>query len=279
MRYIFFAITSLYTLTAFAQTTVSEDRINHVRRSTVKILINGQEAGTGFFISNEKIATCYHVIFGDLSNNQIPKLIQVIKDDSIKLDVVIPTYYFGELERGQMYDYCLLELKDKSQTNQNQSFLILGNFKDVNEGDWVLSCGFPLNIERAFVSVGLLSTKSKKLIGAEIMNEDTILIKAEIAWLDLTMNKGNSGGAVIALGKTTKDDRVVGIASFIISPYANQATELKNFMKTLGRTGIYYDGYRNIDMYQMFSSAIESNSIGISGCMSIDYFKRTIPKF
>jgi serine protease Do len=44
-----------------------------------------------------------------------------------------------------------------------------------------------------------------------------------VAWLDLTLNKGNYGGPVIKIGRTPDENRVIGIATFILNPFAQYA--------------------------------------------------------
>lgn len=210
-----------------------------------------------------------------IENKQIVSKIQVATRDNQIIDAVIPEYYRNKgLDSARIYDYCLLKIPIP-RNNSNISYLKLGNFSDVKEGDWVISCGYPQRIPTPFISSGLFSTKWVETL--KVRNAlDTVVIHRDVAWLDLTLNPGNSGGPIILLGETVEDDRVVGIASFILNPYARDAKALtKHALKARKNIKMSYNGVNQIDINALISEAIANNSIGVSGCISIEYFRQT----
>lgn len=167
------------------------------------------------------------------------------------------------------YDYCyLLPIKP---INSSFEFLSLGNFNDVNEGDQVYTIGYPLGIEQQFVSTGIISTKwieNKKFLNSNSLDS----ISRNVAWLDLTMNAGNSGGPIIRIGKTPSDDKVIGIATFILNPFAAESKIISELSGKL-TMDMQFGGISQVRVNQLLTEAISNNSIGISGCISIDHFK------
>jgi hypothetical protein len=99
--------------------------------------------------------------------------------------------------------------------------------------------------------------------------KDSIVYR-QVAWLDVTMNKGNSGGPVIRMGKSYKDDEVIGIATFILNPSGNAAGQLIDFYSE-PKADLFMDGISMNGINKLFATAISNNSIGVSGCMSIQY--------
>jgi serine protease Do len=209
----------------YGQQSLGKARVEHLKNSVVKILIDGNAVGTGFFISDKgEILTCFHVVFNDnlkIENSKIKSKLQIVKNDSIVIDVFIPKYYRDKgYSNARRYDYCLLQISDRKHL-KDISYLKLGEFNDVNEGDIVVSCGYPHKIKVPFISSGLFSTKWIET-NYELRGQDTIAVPRNVGWLDLTLNPGNSGGPIIILGDTYHDDKVVGIATFILNPFAKK---------------------------------------------------------
>lgn len=169
-----------------------------------------------------------------------------------------------------LFDYCLLGSLPRKISPKNFAVLQIGNFSNVEEGDAVYSCGYPLGIAQQFVSTGILSTKWKDV---GYFNGDST--RRDVAWLDLTMNRGNSGGPIIKFGKKPEDDKVIGIATFILNPSAHYSEAL---IEHLGKNSSQFSigGVNQFDIQANFAKAIANNSIGVSGCISIDHFKITI---
>ncbi len=279
MRYHLFCLFLFIWSGSIAQYSLGENRIKSIKNSTVKILIDGIQSGTGFFISDKgEVLTCFHVVFSEslrIENQKIVSKIQVATQENRIVDAIIPEYYRHKgLDNARIYDYCLLNIPITGD-NSNVSFLKLGNFNDVKEGDWVISCGYPQKIHTPFISSGLFSTKWVDTV--KLTNQtESVTIHRNVAWLDLTLNPGNSGGPVILLGETVDDDRVIGIASFILNPYARNAKALLvHAIESRKNIKMSYNGLNQIDINALLSEAIANNSIGVSGCISIEYFKQT----
>ena len=137
------------------------------------------------------------------------------------------------------------------------------------EGAEIYLCGFPLGIDQAVVSVGMFSTKWTT---SGYLNQGS---NREVAWLDVTMNKGNSGGPIVLIGKELKDDRVIGIASFGLNPFADSAEKFVQIVQTFPGNA-FITGVDFKEFATLIGDALSSNSLGVSGCVSIDYLKNTL---
>jgi len=248
---------------------ISPERIFHIKESTVKISIEGSNnVGTGFFINSKgHILTCWHVIAPAIKIDSLTNLfigfkkIFITLNNNEKLECVVPRVLVESYPDTLSYDICVLV---PAQKHAPFPFLKLGNFNNVEEGQEVITCGYPLAIEQQFVTKGMVSTK---YIDTPILNNG-IKIPRNVALLDLTLNRGNSGGAIIAIGETINDDVVIGIADFIIIPIAGAdelAEELKN------HSGLLIMGIDPNLMLSKIMNTLGSSFNGISGCVSINH--------
>lgn len=255
------------------------DRISKLKSSVVRVFIENQPSGTGFFVTNDGwLLTCWHVIEPAIIRDPTHKIIG-LKEMYIqfsggeKIQVGLSTILLNNgYQNAISYDYAFL----KTKTNPVTKFtpLNIGSFDEIQEGDEIYTCGYPLGIEQQFVSKGILSTKwdDKNILTRNGKSDSAI--NRDVAWLDLTMNRGNSGGPIIKIGETSKDDKVIGIADFILNPFGNAADELINYIKNNASSGgVSIQGIDFSKMALLFGSAIAYNSIGVSGCISIDYAK------
>ena len=70
--------------------------------------------------------------------------------------------------KSRVYDYSLLKIK--TEPNTKFKVLQIGYWSlDVNEGDIVYSCGYPLGLKQRFISQGLLSTKWTDTINLKVL--------------------------------------------------------------------------------------------------------------
>ena len=254
------------------------DRIELLNTSVVRILIDSYPSGTGFFVSdNGLVATCNHVVepayIRDTSTNEIIGLkkieIEFQNGEKVEMDV-IPYLMQKGYKKAFSYDYSLLKIQSTPKTKYKT--LKIGKWNDINDGDAIYSCGYPMGIKQRFISKGILSTKwiDTKTILKNSVPFDTIT--RDVAWLDLTMNKGNSGGAVIKIGDTPENDKVIGLATFILNPFAKEATYLVEVLSD-GKPSqsITKSSLSLKSMGEFYAKAVANNSIGVSGCVSIDY--------
>jgi S1-C subfamily serine protease len=247
------------------------DRVNHLKKSVGNVIVDGGKGGTGsgFFIDeNGSFVTNFHVIASSLKKNVSTgiiyqdKKIEIKLFDEKKIEMYLPLDSFkNKFDSAAFFD--LVVLKPLKKMTKKVTYLKIGSFKDVNEGDTVLTCGFPLSINTHFISKGMISTK-----WVDVKNN----MKRNLAWIDITMNKGNSGGPIIKISEKFEDDIVIGVASFILNPFAKEATEIYN--KTLESGIKSRDHSKGLSMGNLASfnaRAIQYSSFGISGCVSIDH--------
>ncbi len=221
------------------------------------------------------VATCEHVIRPAYIRDSLTNNLKGLKDIYIefqngeKIKMGLVTYLLQDgYKSSLLFDYSLLKVQTVPKTEYQS--LKIGTWSDVIDGDVVYSCGYPLGIKQRFISQGLLSTKWTDTIPLFSNNKLIDKVKRNVAWLDLTMNKGNSGGAVIKLGKTLEEDKVIGIASFILNPYANTSEEIAKYLPN-SPIDVVSGGVSQNKLMQILFEAISKNSIGVSGCISIDY--------
>lgn len=263
---LFFFCNSLYSQS------LSPERITKIKSSTVRITIDSSEnMGTGFFVNEDGlILTCWHVAINAVKNSKINKIFVELKSGEI-LEYGIDSRMEKFALKANLYDFCLLLPINK--TLRKFPFLILGDYESVPEGQEVYTCGYPLAMKTQFVSKGIISTKYV----------DTIYLKSDRnknasrhqALLDLTLNKGNSGGAIIALGDNASEDRVIGIADFIITPIGNIGDSLISIFKP-GLGQITLSGIDPNEVYILFTKFLQSTSVGISGCVSVNHVLETL---
>jgi serine protease Do len=259
-----------------------QERLAKIRKSTVRIYVDGKPKGTGFVISeNGLIATAFHVIAKTLSTlhgqAQITYAtsIAVRLDDGDKLPAIVHTSCIGKGLHGSILrDYCILEIK----TPKKLVPLSLGNFNDISDGAQVYLAGYPLVSERPRISFGVVSTKWKDpVVSYYSQSLPEKRNNTDIALLDIAMNRGESGGPIVLIGNQPEDDRVVGIASFITTPLDQDMKALVNAIKT------YTEGRYNvvcaIELFQLLREEQGFRSLFISGCLSIDPLKQRLQKF
>lgn len=252
------------------------DRIERLNSSVVRILIDSYPSGTGFFVSdNGLVATCNHVIepayIRDKNTNKIIGLrkLDIEFQNGEKIEMAVLPYLLQEgYKNASSYDYSLLKIQSIPKTKYKK--LKIGKWADINDGDAIYTCGYPMGIKQRFISQGILSTK---WVNAQLKDSTPLdTIKRNVAWLDLTMNKGNSGGAIIKIGATPEDDKVIGLATFILNPFAQEATYLVNALSDGKPSPSILNSPLSLkSLGEFYAKAVANNSIGVSGCVSIDY--------
>jgi len=260
---------------SFAQTSFFGDRettkkrIESIKQSTVKILVDNIKSGTGFFVTSDGIlVTNWHVVIDDKTKlddkgNILNKFSIVdFKNDTIPVNIILNLSKESVLEEAIVWDYCILKTNKKTTSK----FLKLGNFKNAYEGESIYTCGFPLDLDDTFLTTGILSTLSVQSLTMNSKKQ-----QRQIAWLDMTTNKGNSGGALMTLGKNPEDDEVIGITSFITVPFYKDLEELNKYVTETEKTGtVEFMGINFLRYIKLINTAVNSNSVGISGCISIE---------
>ncbi len=254
-----------------------------LNKSIVKIELDTISSGTGFMIRDDGwLATCRHVIeplkYTDSLGRVRIRHMYAIFNNGEKVEVGIFNHQLLDqtgYDDSQAYDFVMLKLETKPEFEYRP--LRLGKWDDVNDGDEVYTAGFPVSINNRIISKGLLSSKwIQKIPLYKSTGELLGHYDRNVAWVDMTSNKGNSGGPVIKIGRTPEEDRVIGIASFILNPAGNEASQVYNFYRNLKRKNDNRIGL-NDQMEILFKSA-SYNSIGISGVISSDYLSELLSK-
>jgi serine protease Do len=256
-----------------AQPTQMPVRHGRVKAATVRILLNGEPAGSGFIVSAEGlIATNFHVISGSRhrANHCLvsPGRIEVELADGRKFDATLAdAAQSADFNDSCARDVALLQIKaDKL------AFLQVGSFHGAAEGESVYLAGFPLGIDQPIVAVGMLTTKWKRQnIGNPGIHE--------VAWLDITINAGNSGGPVVIANSDPNTDRVIGVATFNLNPFNDPAEDLlasANKYPPGMRTEVRGVDFRSLA--DLVGRVVQTNSYGVAGCVSTEYLSARIQR-
>ena len=250
-------------------------RIKKIKESVVRIHINGNPSGTGFIVSeNGLIATCFHVVqsIQPGPNNQ-PQISHAL---NIEIELYNGTKLPGNIHQSCQTqgfiealskDYTLLEVN----TDKKLSPISIGSFADIEEGDKIYICGFPYGIDKPFISSGMLSTKLK--INGYLGQG----MQRDAAYLDITLNKGNSGGPVILMKDNAEDDIVIGIATFTMTPLSEHLKKLVAMINTFPGN-IVLMGVDFKTFSTLIKNSFENTSVGMGGCISIDYLNKILKK-
>jgi len=284
MKYHICLLIIIFAPTFLLGQSLTKARIERLKHSVGKISIDGNpSAGTGFFITDQgAVLTCWHVIEPALMKDSAGNMVGIRKIyiemyDGQKKELQIPAAFFANLNKDAVSnDFCFL-LPPLNSFNIKVEFLKLGNFDDIEEGDEIYTCGYPLGLPYQFISRGTLSTK---YIDSTLVYRrpglPEVKIKRSVALLDLTLNKGNSGGPIIKLGKNLEDDEVIGIADFLLNPFGQYAEQLSERLNKETMNLNLPSGLSLTDAMKLFSNAIIYSSNGISGCVSINHFLQAL---
>jgi serine protease Do len=265
---------------------LGKNRIERLKSSVVRIVVDGNAngSGTGFFVTEDGfLVTCWHVLEAALVRDKTNRSVIDIKKieaefsngEKVEVQLVKSSMNDGH-ETEQIYDYAILKTRQKPMTKIIP--LKIGKFDNINEGDQIYASGYPLGIKQQIPSIGILSTKwNENHVTIKRPNLKDSTIFRQVAWLDVTMNKGNSGGPVIRMGKSYKDDEIIGIATFILNPSGNAAGQLIEYYSE-PHMDLKLDGISTNEINKLFATAISNNSIGVSGCISIQYLTNGLDK-
>lgn len=280
----FILLLFIFIATRSLSQSLSPERVLMIKNATVQIVIgNGESSGTGFFVTQTgTIVTCWHVIKDAIlvdSNKHLSlKPILVKLPNGKGFNAGIPTIIFKDSSltaKAIGYDFCLLV--PITPLRQSVSFLQLGNFDSVKEGQSVYTCGYPIGIDKQFVTRGILSTKYINNNNF-ITNQDKsqVAVPRSEGLLDITMNRGNSGGPIVMEGNSIEEDKVIGIADFIIIPAGGQSDLL--IAELLKRATSYIDGVNTNLVLAKLLQILTETSIGVSGCVSINHLISMLEK-
>lgn len=258
---------------------LGKKRIKKLEQSVVKILIDNNQVGTGFVVSEKGlIATCFHVIepafIRDADNNEIVDIKNIVAkfEDKSQVEIfVLEQFLYDDewYEKGLVGDYIALS---PINSLKGFEFLKLGKWADIDEGEIVYTSGYPQRRNERISAIGMFSTKYLRQIKPNYSKNDSTYT-VDAARLDVTVNNGNSGGPLIRLGKNSKKDLVVGLISFKLNPNGNQFAEYsKAFYNWANDTSITKTSeMKDIKLSLAFLyNAAANNSLGVSGAVPTD---------
>lgn len=260
------ALTMVYT-SAVQSENLMRQRVKQAKENAVRIFVNGKPVGTGFAVATGLIATNFHVVqqfsaVGEQTQVGYASNIEVQLLDGRVVTAKPHSSVMGMgLQEAIGNDVALLTIPVKDLRPFK-----LGHFADIEEGDEVYLIGYPLYVGQPIITKGMLSTKWKT---------DGYLGQGgsrNVAWLDITLNKGNSGGPVLLLTDDPAQDVVIGIASFNLNPFARSAEKFaKVVAKFPGNIMIMGIDFKQFSM--LIGDALASQSHGVGGCIAIDYVR------
>lgn len=159
--------------------------------------------GGGHYYTPGKLASGSGVIISDdgyiVTNNHVV-------DDANKIIVTLDndkSYSAKVIGTDPNTDLAVLKIDAK-----NLPYIVFGNSDNVEIGQWVLACGYPLNLQTT-VTAGIISAKSRNL---GINDEGTNPIESYLQ-TDAAVNPGSSGGPLVNTA-----GKLVGINSAIATP-------------------------------------------------------------
>lgn len=259
-----------------------QDRIAGIRKSTVRILVEGKPKGSGFVIAEDGlIATAFHVVAKTVMHpHGKPQItfaspIEIQFEDGERLPALAHASCLGTgMYRAILCDFAILEVS----TTRKLIPLRIGSFRDIREGSYVYLAGFPLTSEQPRVTVGRVKVKWDDPIGAPSGQSSSGRRKtAGIGILDIGMSRGDSGGPIVLIGETSANDRVVGIASFIMHPLDQ---ELKTLMKAIqSHTRGRDDAVCSLELFSLLRKEYGSQSLFLAGYVSVEPVKARLQKF
>lgn len=260
---------------------IGDERVKHIKEAVVRIWIDTTPAATGFFVNEgEWIITNEHVVRAALQLEPTGKIVQkkdiwfeTVYGEKIQA-LIMPSLLKQDRVHSFIYDYSIL--RPYSKPDSSFTSLEIGDWSSVNDGDFVYTLGYPRAIDQSVFATGVFSTKYLHEREIDIKGKDTKTVFYDAALLDITMNPGNSGGPLIKFGKSHKQDRVVGISSFILNPSAKKALDLIDKLEN-SRSDIISGGVSSKEVASLVAEVARTNSIGVSGCISIGYAKEILP--
>ncbi len=259
---------ALVSVPVLAGETGMRRRYQRIKDSTFRVMVDGRSAGTGFAVGTDLIVTNFHVVQrlslapdGKTQVGFAPKIQIELRDGSRVAAAPHSSVVGPKLQEAVGTDVVLLVAPGAKLRP-----LKLGRFADISEGDELYMAGYPFGVEQPIVTRGVLSTKWKR---PSYLGEGSL---RDVAWLDVSMTRGNSGGPVMALRTDPEADAVIGVANFNLNPLAKPAEELANIAAAFpGSPAIMGVDFKRFVL--LVSAAVAAQSHGVGGCVDAAYVR------
>lgn len=170
---------------SFSQNIINSQVVNSSRSSCVKIISQkGQSSGTGFFIADNLIATCFHVIASEQNINNNINLnifddIQIITEKGEIANAICISVPSVDSPEPYYQDFAILKV---STAVKSKSILSLSTKITYNITEPIIFSGYPLGTPTMVSHLGSISG---------VTSDNSIIC------IQASTNKGNSGGALV----------------------------------------------------------------------------------
>ena len=248
-------------------------KVLRIKQSVVRVAARkaeGLEVGTGFLVAagsyHGYAVTCRHCVEGcqrcdiwvSFSDGKEWPVSHVTPHSSTDKDVALLSLD-NPLEEEQRWG---------AEQDVRYPPLELGSWTEVDEGEEVLFCGYPMGLRSAFTQRAMVSSKTMTGPGGE---------QVRCIWLDGSINAGNSGGPLTSI----ESERVVGVVSTRIGGLSEKLMESMRFMREFRGVAIgLKQGGETVDPFKVLAESLETlhnlASIGIGAAIDIDAAKELL---
>ena len=239
------------------------------RSSSVNITTKGTSLGSGFFIKDDLVVTCFHVIAriqiseGKV-NYQIHDDLTAIDENGTSINLECISMPTDTSPEPFIHDFAVLKIKSRIDKKQ---ILKLSN-EQIEISDRIMFSGYPLNLSTLITHTGQVSG----------------LVKDSLIYVQAPVNNGSSGSALL-----NKSGEVIGIVTFkqagIGQALEKQLQDIILIEQTFGKGGMQIGviqsadgktsgGFDQIDFAKETISTLRQNlETGIGGARHVRFLK------
>lgn len=232
------------------------------KKSCVKVISqSGNSSGSGFFIGEDIVATCFHVIAnitvdGQTINWSVFTDLKVITSDGQEILATCISLPNATDSSPLIYDFAILKLVN-SPNNLSEYKLELSDeeITNIDLGEVCYFSGYPLAVPTMITQQGNISG---------------IAIDKSILCIQGSINKGNSGGGLI-----NEEGKVIGIVSMREGGISKGLQDLTKYIESTANQGSVR--IMGVDPLQAIKATVETLntyiSTGIGYAREIKYLK------
>jgi S1-C subfamily serine protease len=240
------------------------------RDAAVRVVsVTGDSSGSGFFLDDSHIATCFHVVASLIVTSTAPQQTTVNWTIYADLKVILPT---GEEigatvvsipttadESPLWLDFAILKL-NKKPSGKFDKLSIAQNGDKLEVGDDVIFSGYPLATPGLVTHRGMISGFDEK---------------KHVLFVQASINKGNSGGALL-----NSAGQVIGIVSMREGGISQGLADLKTHIDKTAASGFVV--IQGVDPLQAMHAIIGTLdrfiSTGIGYARSVEFLRDYLSK-